>query len=188
MIRVVTMALIAAGLLLGAPSRAVAQMSLGPISGVLTGHIGTATGGDGAGTTLSAGASVAVVEESGWGVELDAGFANDDSGRTGGLSMQSYILNVLAVWPRGQLRPFVAAGAGALRATRCTTACPNTTTWTDFALSAGGGLQYLFNETWGLRGEVRYISTVSDHPDPPRSSGIGLWRVAVGGTFLWSAQ
>ena len=38
------------------PSPAAAQMSLGPISGALTGHIGTATGSDGTGTTLSAGA------------------------------------------------------------------------------------------------------------------------------------
>lgn len=84
--RVSTLVVFVTGLLFGTPWRADAQPSLGPISGVLTGHIGTATGHDGAGTTLSLGGSVAVVEQTGWGAEFDAGFASDDGGRTGGLN------------------------------------------------------------------------------------------------------
>jgi opacity protein-like surface antigen len=181
-------AALAAALVCGAALPAAAQLGMGPIVGAATAHIGTASGSDGRGTTLSAGGSVAVVESTGWGVEFDAGFASDDQGRSGGLDIQSYVLNLIVVRPKGRLRPFGTLGAGALRASLCDAACPDTTTWTDVALSAGGGVVYLLSETWGLRGDVRYFSTISDHPDPPRSAGVQFWRVAAGATFLWSAQ
>jgi Outer membrane protein beta-barrel domain len=186
MIRPATMALLCACLLLGVAAPAAAQLSLGPIVGVLTGHVGTATGTDGEGTTLSGGLSVAVVEQTGWGVEFDAGFAGGDA-EDGGLSAQSYMLNVVGVWPKGRLRPFGTFGGGAIRATTCTASCAGTLTWAQGALSAGGGVQYLLNETFGFRGEARYFSTVGDHPDPVRD-GVQFWRISAGATFLWSAQ
>ena len=46
-------------LLLAAPGTAAAQISLGPIVGAATAHIGTASGTDGQGTSLSVGGSSA---------------------------------------------------------------------------------------------------------------------------------
>lgn len=182
-IRVATMAVFVTGLLFGAARPAAAQISLGPISGVLTGHIGTASGLDGAGTTLSWGGSVAVVEQTGWGAEFDAGFANDDGGRTGGLNVQTYIMNLLAVWPKGRVRPFGVIGAGALRARTCTAACAGTIDWSDWAFSAGGGVQYLRNEVFGIRGDVRYLSNIGNPGRAP--DGARFWRVSVGATLIW---
>ena len=87
-------------LLLATTRPAAAQISLGPIVGAATAHIGSAIGTDDRGSTLSVGGSVAAVESTGWGAEFDAGFANNDDGRTGGLDAQSYMLNVIGVWPK----------------------------------------------------------------------------------------
>lgn len=185
MTRRVRAAALAGSLLLGSAAAAQAQLNLGPIVGAATAHIGTATGTDGQGTTLSGGLSVAVVESGGWGAEFDANFTGGEA-KTGGLSAQSYLLGVTGVWPKGQLRPFVALGGGAIRATTCSGGCPTTSTWTDWAIGGGGGVHYFLNPTFGLRGDVRYFATVGDHPDPARS--LQFWRVSFGGTFLWSAE
>ena len=184
--RVSTLVVFVTGLLFGTPWRADAQPSLGPISGVLTGHIGTATGHDGAGTTLSLGGSVAVVEQTGWGAEFDAGFASDDGGRTGGLNVQTYVMNVIAVWPKGHFRPFGTLGGGALRARTCTDACAGTIDWSDWVFSAGGGVQYVRNEIFGLRGDVRYFSNVGNPARAP--DGVRFWRASIGATLIWVAN
>ena len=105
---------------------------------------------------------MAVVEQTGWGAEFDAGFANDDGGRTGGLNVQTYVMNLIGVWPKGQLRPFGTMGGGALRARTCTEACAGTIDWSDWAFSAGGGVQYVRNEIFGIRGDVRYFSNIGE--------------------------
>jgi hypothetical protein len=185
MTRSVIMAACATALLCASPHLASAQIGLGPIVGAATAHVGGASGTDGQGTTLATGFSVAVVEEGGWGAEFDAGFAFGD-GRTGGLEGQSYIMSVAAVWPKGRLRPFGVAGAGALRARTCSAGCASSSVWTDWAAAGGGGLYYIVNETFGVRGDVRYLSTVGNHPDPARS--VQFWRFGVGATFIWSAE
>jgi hypothetical protein len=169
-------------LLLAAPRSASAQISLGPIVGAATVHVGTAIGTDDRGSTFSVGGSVAVVESTGWGAEFDVGFANDDDGRSGGLDVQSYMINATGVWPKGSLRPFGTFGVGVLHAHTCESGCASTSEWTDWGLSGGGGVLYFFNETFGLRGDARYFSTVD------RNNNLGFWRIAFGGTFLWSAD
>jgi hypothetical protein len=186
MMRIATTALLAAGLLLTATRPAAAQISLGPITGALTGHIGTATGGNDAGTTLSLGGSVAVVEQTGWGAEFDLGFADDDDGRTGGLDVQTYVMNLIGVWPKGRLRPYGTIGGGGLRATSCTTGCAGTIAWSDWAFSAGGGVLYLSSEVFGIRGDLRYIANIGDPARAPQ--GVRVWRATVGATLLWVAD
>jgi hypothetical protein len=169
-------------LLLAASRPAAAQISLGPIVGAATAHIGPAIGTDDRGSTFSVGGSVAAVEATGWGAEFDAGFANDDNGRSGGLDVQSYMLGLIGVWPTGRLRPFGTVGAGVLRAHTCENGCASTSSWTDWGLSGGGGAFYFFSEAFGLRGDARYFSTVG------RENGVGFWRITIGATFLWSAD
>jgi opacity protein-like surface antigen len=168
-----------------APHPAAAQWDRGSFTGQATGHIGVASGNDDRGSTLSLGGSVAVIEETGWGAEVDFGFADDDNGRTGGLDVQSYMLNAIGMWPKGRLRPYVTAGGGALRARTCVEACSGTQGWTDWGLSAGGGVQFALHEMFALRGDVRYFTTLADHPDPSRPDGFSYWRFAIGATYLW---
>jgi opacity protein-like surface antigen len=190
MTRVLSLAALAIAGLAAAASPAAAQITLGPITGALTGHIGTGSASEGAsGTTLAGGLSVAVVEQTGWGAEFDAGFASDDGGKSGGLHAQTYMLGVTGVWPRGRLRPFGVLSGGVVRARTCTTAsCAATVGWSDWGLSAGGGVHYLMSESFALRGDVRYFGTLTDHPDPGRTEGLKFWRVGFGATFLWVAD
>ena len=181
MMRLVTV-IAAAVVLLAAPRPAAAQISLGPIVGAATAHIGPAIGTDDRGTSLSVGGSVAVVESTGWGAEFEAGFANNDDGRTGGLDVQSYMFGLIGVWPSGRLRPFGTFSGGVIRAHTCDNGCTTPSSWTDWGLSGGGGAYYFFNELVGLRGEARYFSTVG------RENGVGFWRITVGATILWSAE
>jgi hypothetical protein len=162
---------------------AAAQNGLGVFAGQATGHIGVAAGSDGQGSTLSLGASVAVVDDSGWGAEFDFGYADDDDGRTGGLDAQSYVISAIGIWPKGRIRPFVVGGGGVVRARTCTADCSRIAAWTDWAISGGGGVQYRLNPASALTADVRYFSVPGTNPDHP--NGLGFWRVSIGATFLW---
>ena len=171
--------------LLLAARPAAAQWGRGSFTGQATGHVGVASGNGDRGSTLSLGGAVSVLEQAGWGAELDFGVAADDDGRTGGLDVQSYMVNAMGMWPKGRLRPYATAGAGALRARTCVEACGATEAWTDWGLSAGGGVQFALQEQFALRGDVRYFTTVSDHPDRSRPDGFSFWRLSIGATYLW---
>ena len=163
-----------------------AQKGLAPFEGQLTGHLGVASGRDGRGSTVSLGGSVAVVEQSGWGAEFDFGYADKDNGRGGGLDAQSYIVNVVGMWPTGRLRPFVTAGGGVIRARTCVDGCVATTAWTDWALSGGAGVHYGLGERAAVRVDARYFTVPGQHPDPARPRGFAYWRIAAGVTYRWN--
>jgi opacity protein-like surface antigen len=171
--------------LLVAPASAAAQTSLAPVTGQVTGHVGISQGRDDRGTALSLGASVAAIEKSGWGAELDFGYADNADGDRGGLDVQSYMVNVVGMWPQGRIRPFVVAGVGALHVRACATACAAPPAWTDWGLNGGGGVQYVLDNALALRGDVRYFTALGDHPDPQRPDGFSFWRVSVGATYSW---
>jgi opacity protein-like surface antigen len=173
-----------AALLLSAHPAA-AQSGRDSFTGQATGHIGVASGNGDRGSTLSLGASMAVLEDSGLGAEFDVGFANDDNGRTGGLDVQSYMMNLLAMWPDGSLRPYLTVGAGVLHARTCVEACSGTQAWTDWGWSAGAGVQYQLRDQFALRGDARYLTTLADHPDPSRPDGFSYWRFSAGATYFW---
>ena len=177
--------LLAAAALLLAPAAARAQMTMGAFSAQATAHLGAALGNGDAGNALSVGGSVAVLEQSGWGAEFDFGYADSGNDPGDGLDAQSYMVNVIGAWPKGRLRPFGVAGAGAIRARTCVAGCTASQTWTDFGFTGGGGLQYPFNDVFGVRGEARYFTALGDHPDPLRQS-LSYWRIAVGVSYLWS--
>ena len=128
---------------------------------------------------------MAVLEQSGWGAELDFGYADsgDESGE--GLDAQSYMVNVIGVWPKGKLRPFGVAGAGGFARAPAWPAAPASAKWTDFGFTGGGGVQYLFSDLFGVRADARYFTALGDHPDPVRQN-LSYWRIAVGATFLWA--
>jgi opacity protein-like surface antigen len=167
------------------PAVARAQMTMGAFRGLATGHIGTALGNDDAGNALSVGASVAVLEEGGWGAEFDFGYADSGDAPGEGLDAQSYMVNLIGVLPKGRLRPFGVAGAGVIHAQTCDAGCVAPTAWTDFGFTGGGGLQYIFSDVFGVRADARYFTALGDHPGPVRQN-LSYWRIAVGATFLWA--
>jgi opacity protein-like surface antigen len=176
--------LMVVGALLAA-SPAFAQLTMAPLSGQATAHLGGALGTDDAGNALSVGGSVAILEESGWGAEVDFGYANSGDSPLDDLNAQSYMVNVIGSWPKGRLRPFGVAGAGAIRARTCLNGCERSESTTDWGFNGGGGLQFLVNDTFALRGDARYFTALGDHPEAVRRS-LSYWRLAVGATFLWT--
>lgn len=166
------------------PSTAAAQLSFRPLTGFATAHLGATAGGD-VGASPSAGASVAIVEESGLGAEIDFGYGAGSESRLGPGSVQSYMVNFAGVWPTGQIRPFVVAGGGAMHVRGCNVGCTRTISWTDWGWNAGAGAYYVMNEWLAFRGDVRYLAELGDHPDPERPRNFDFWRVSVGATFVW---
>ena len=164
-----------------------AQLSMAPLGGAATMHLGSTTGGDVSGGTFTLGGSIAVVEKDGWGAEFDYGYANgDDDGRLDRANLQTFMLNLHYIWPRGRLRPFFSAGAGGMRARGCVVGCPQEVDWTDWAASGGAGAFYRFNDIVGARGDVRYFRSLQDHPDPSRPESFDFWRISGGISVFWN--
>lgn len=187
MVRAGRVALLAACAVLVGAVEARAQLSLKPFGGAGTFHLGATTGGDVSGGSFTLGGSVSVVEPQGWGAELDFGFANgDDNGAIDRANLQTYMLNLIGIWPTGKLRPFFIAGAGGLRVHGCAAGCPQEIAWSDWGLSFGAGAFYRLNPALGLRGDVRYFRAVQDHPDPSRPDGFDFWRISIGVSTFWN--
>lgn len=186
MSRVASVVAVTAAVLL-LPGTAGAQLSMKPLTGLGTVHVGVTSGGN-VGTSASAGGSVAVVEENGLGAEIDFGFgagADSQLGPSG--SVQSYMVNFIGVRPVGRIRPFVTVGGGALRVNNgCAVDCARTLSWTDWGWNGGAGAFVVMNDWLALRGDVRYLGALANHPDPDRPRGFDYWRVSVGATFVWA--
>src|SRR5688572_22878919 len=135
------------------------SIRMGTFRGYLTGHLGTAVGGEVSDPQLMPGVSVAVHEQDGWGAELDFGRASDAQAGAQVLDVTTYMVNGAWVKPTGLFRPFGLIGAGV------------------FAL---------LNDSVGLRGDVRYLFSGADHPDLGRPEKFGFWRISIGATFTWT--
>ena len=156
-----------------------------PLQGYATVHLGAARGGDVPGTWRTVGGSVAVVEGSGWGAEMDLGYATHKvSGYDS--SVGTFMVNLTWVSPKGNVRPFAVVGAGAMRLNGCLTGCAGGRSTTDFALNAGAGAFLRFNDIVGVRGDARYLWAPGDHPDLSRPDNYGFWRIAAGVTLQWA--
>jgi opacity protein-like surface antigen len=173
-------------LVLLAAGEARAQLSMRPLTGAATVHVGSTTGGNVSGARFTLGGSVSVVESTGWGAEFDFGFANgDDNGTIDHVNLQTFTLNLIGIWPTGRLRPFFIAGAGGMRIDGCAVGCSDST-WTDWALTTGGGAQFMLNPIVALRGDVRFFTGLQDHSDPTRPDDYDFWRISFGVAMLWN--
>ena len=168
------------------PGAADAQLSMKPLTGLGTVHLGATAGAD-VGTSGSVGGSVAVLEESGLGAEFDFGFGAGSASRLGPSgSVQSYMVNFIGVRPVGRIRPFVTIGGGVLRVHGCTAGCARTLSWTDWGWNGGAGAFVMMNDWFALRGDLRYLGELANHPDPDRPRRFNYWRVSAGATFVWA--
>jgi hypothetical protein len=174
--------LLAAALAALSASEAHAQGSL--FQGYFTPFVGPSVGGDTTGARLTAGGSVSVHEESGWGAELDFGYANDTAEGAAGADLGSATVNLIWVSPTRSLRPYLLGGAGWLGLRGCLQACAQAVRANDLGLDAGGGVILLAHDTFGVRGDARYVWAPGDHPNRPNN--YGFWRLSVGFTMLWA--
>ena len=181
--------LIVALVCLWLPSGAEAQIAKKGFTGFATGFIGPSVGGDIEDGGWTPGAAIAIVDASGFGVELDLSHVRTfnappfvESGIT------TLTVNLAGVWTdeTAFVRPYVALGAGLLRARACVADCGFAESRTEVGLDIGGGAYVLVNELFGLRGDLRYFRFLERHPDLLRTSnGFDFWRVSIGATFSW---
>ena len=157
-------------------------------TGLITAHIGASAGGDVEGRAVTPGASMSVIDGSGVGAELDIGHSREiDETRFSSSAITSFTVNVIGTWQASVVRPFVVGGVGLLRVRAELPAVGLAVNRTDWAFDAGGGVLYMLNDIFGVRGEVRYFRFVQRHDDLPlRDNGFfDYWRTSIGATFAW---
>ena len=157
-------------------------------TGLLTGHVGSADGGDVRDGGLTLGASVGVHDGGGLGAELDLGHTRRfDDFRFVESGITSVMVNFLGMYPHSRIRPFVVAGAGLIRVRTSLELGEPVTSRTDFGLNGGGGVLVMFGDVVGIRGDVRYFRFVQRHEDLPLLDNgfFDYWRTSVGFTFAW---
>ncbi|MGQ0735230.1 MAG: outer membrane protein [Acidobacteriota bacterium] len=158
------------------------------VTGLISGHLGVASGGDVRDKGLTLGALLAVVESNGWGAELDLSHARrfDDS-RFAESGLTTLMLNVGWLEQREKVRPYAGVGAGLLRVRTSIADGVPVTSRTDWGFNAGGGVLIPVNDAVAVRGEVRYFRYFQRHADLPRLDNgfFDFWRTAVGITYSW---
>jgi hypothetical protein len=169
-----------------AANRAAAQTPM--FTGMLTGHIGAARGGDVREATTTGGLSMAVIETTGLGAEIDIARAgNFDRDFFVDSSVASFMLNFIAVYPDDVVRPFVVAGVGALRLRAAVVPGQTAAGSTEAAWNGGAGVTFQINDLFGVRGDVRYFRLFDRPTDLVlRDAGFfDYWRTSIGATFSW---
>lgn len=173
-------------LVAAAATRADAQTGRGTYNGFLTGQLGVTSGGDVPASVITPSVSVAVQEDSGWGAELDLGYANGAPSTSRELDLATYMVNAIWQWPSGEVRPYGVAGAGAIQVHGCFSFCTQIATVYDLGLNVGGGALYVLNDAVGVRGDARYFWAPGDKTGTTRPGNYGFWRASVGVTFMWT--
>jgi hypothetical protein len=178
-------------MVVGVVYASVANAQPWPYTGMLTAHLGAASGGDVGDASTTAGASLTVVDENGLGAELDIAHTGDfgnDFFAEG--SITSYMLNFVGSYPHPTIRPFVTVGVGALRVHTALASGEPTGARTEAAWGAGGGMVYMITDYAGIRGDLRYFRFI-DRPDDfqtPDGGFFDYWRWSIGGTFSWTLR
>ena len=165
-----------------------AEAQLPIFSGVITGNLGVASGGDVRDWTVMPGASIAVLDERGLGVEVDVSHGGDfDTSQFADSSITTVTLNFIAMYPHEMLRPFVTVGAGATRVRVAFLPDQGSVGQTDSVWSAGGGLVYMLTEALAFRGDVRYFRNFSRQNLIPLgdNGALNFVRTSFGVAFTW---
>ena len=168
------------------PDAQAQSIRMGTFRGYLTGHVGSAVGGELSDSRLMPGVSIAVQEQDGWGAELDFGRADDAVSGIQELDITTYMVNGAWVKPVGVVRPFGVIGGGIMQISGCDTPCNRDATTYDLGFTLGAGVFAMLNDIVGLRADGRYIFSTADHPDLNRPDKFGFWRLSIGATFTWA--
>jgi opacity protein-like surface antigen len=158
------------------PASAHADIVLSPFAGI---HFG----GDAPDKPFTLGGSVTFVGRS-LGLEIEASRTNDFFGdNTADVSLLTAALVGGADLPGTGIKPYFLAGAGLLRTNIEFGDILDDTSYNNFAILLGGGLNAYITDHVGLRGDVRYMRRLE------RQSGVGVipiasnfdfWRATVG--------
>lgn len=157
-------------------------------TGLLTVSIGASAGGDVRSAAVTPSVSLAILDPSGIGAELDLGHARRFDSRFSESGITSLMFNVTGgrtIFAR--FEPYFLAGVGLLRVRAC---CVVSVSRTDFAFNAGGGLLWKMSEVWGVRGDVRYLGLFEQHADLAltNTGSFDLWRSSMGVTLMWPVR
>jgi opacity protein-like surface antigen len=166
-----------------------AAQSVVSYSGMFTPYIGVTAGDDVEDPGFAFGGSLSVLDNNGWGAELDVAHTTtlgdegfDESGLT------SAMLHVAYYWQRGLIRPYGVVGGGILRLSGIVGA-DGSRSRTDWGLSFGGGVNVPFNELVAVRGDVRYVRFLENHPDVLSGAAVfGAWRLTAGLTLSFPLE
>jgi opacity protein-like surface antigen len=164
-----------------------AEAQLPVFDRLFTAQIGVAAQGDVRDWTATPGASMAVLDASGFGAELDVSHSGDfDSERFSDSSITALMLNFMFAYPQARVRPFFVAGAGVLRVRMTLPGAPSTG-GTDLGWSTGGGVLYMVTEAVGFRGDVRYFRHFSRQDELPLegNGALEFVRSSFGVTYSW---
>jgi opacity protein-like surface antigen len=156
-------------------------------TGFATGHLGAASSGDVRNATLTAGGSIAVIDASGLGAEIDLSHSGDfDDAQFADSSITSLMVNIVSMYPHETIRPFVTAGAGVMRL-RATFPGQAALAQTDTGWTLGAGLLYMWNEALGFRGDVRYFRQFGRQTTFPLGGDgrLNFIRTSFGVTYSW---
>jgi opacity protein-like surface antigen len=85
--------------------------------------------------------------------------------------------------PGTGVKPYFLAGAGLLRTNVDFANIADDTSYTNFAILLGGGLNVYLTDHVGLRGDLRYVRRLERQSDVgiiPIASNFDFWRAAVG--------
>jgi opacity protein-like surface antigen len=133
------------------------------------------------------------------GFEFDLGFspnffedtAGDRNFDFGENNVSTIMANLLISAPPGTgIRPYGSAGLGLMRANiKSATGLFNDLATNDLGINIGAGLNGQFNDSVGIRGDVRYFralqDNVADNDLDLNFGSFNFWRGTVGMTFRW---
>lgn len=161
--------------LVAVPSPAAADIVLTPFAGVNF-------GGDAPDTPRTFGGGVTFVGRS-IGLELEASRSEDFFGDGSSISLLTASLVGGADLPGTGVKPYFLAGAGLLRTNVDFGDILDDTSYNNFAILLGGGLNAYFTDQIGLRGDVRYLRRLERQSDVgilPIASNFDFWRATIG--------
>jgi opacity protein-like surface antigen len=157
-------------------------------TGLLSGSIGAASGGDTDNAGLTLAGAMAVMENSGWGAELDLGFSRGFAGDLFDDSeILTFMVNAVGMRPEGSVRPYGTGGVGLLRVHAEPESGADDLSRNDWGFNVGGGAIFILNEAFGIRGDLRYFRYFERHDDLAQTGtgAFDFWRTSVGITWSW---
>jgi opacity protein-like surface antigen len=127
----------------------------------------------------------------GWSPNFFEDTAGDRNFEFGDSNVTTIMGNLLLSAPPGSgFRPYASAGLGLIRAhVRSGTGLFDDISSNDLGVNFGGGINAQFNDSVGVRGDLRYFRSLQDsEPDNDLDLSLGsfdFWRGSVGLTFRW---
>ncbi len=162
------------------------------VTGWATVLLGTTTGGETTenGTTFAV--SSAVFEGTGWfGAEAELAHSTRfDDEHFVDTDLSTFMINLIISPRAGRFQPFVAGGAGAIRARGCLTSCVSSLSTTEFGVNVGGGLRVAVTELFAVQADARYFRMLSGNEafPPTGSRSFDFFRLTAGVGLTWPSS